>query len=306
MIYILNFNNSRELSDIVGFYNNYGGTNINFLLEDFKVGKSNWSVPKNAAPNDIAIFMCAKSARANLGLATSHIPADYSFEFKSFVDWQKMLYKKYSGYLLGVGKVASTPTKDSDSNRWMADIDQLTAFTNPIYIDELRSFISISKTNSITYLNNEQWERLKWIVNQKNPGFFQNVIPPDIKILEEEFQILVQKESKKSLDQLKKEIKKKASIPAVSIVNTKVYYRSPTIAAYVKKRANGYCQLCGMKAPFNDQNGDPYLECHHIHWLSKGGMDSVDNCAALCPNCHRKMHIMNDLNDINTLKSKTY
>lgn len=305
MIYILNFNNSRELSDIVDFYNNYGGTNINFLLEDFKAGKSNWSVPKNAAPNDIAIFMCAKSARANLGLATSHIPADYSSEFKSFVDWQKMLYKKYSGYLLGCGIVASTPTKDSDSNRWMADIDQLSAFTNPIYIDEFRSFISVSKTNSITYLNNEQWERLKWIVNQKNPDFFNNAIPPDVKILEEEFQILVQKESKKSLDQLKKEIKKKASMPHVSTVNTKVYYRSPTIAAYVKKRANGYCQLCGLKAPFNDQNGDPYLECHHIHWLSKGGMDSVDNCAALCPNCHRKMHFMNDLNDINVLKSKT-
>lgn len=134
--------------------------------------------------------MCAKSARANLGLATSHIPADYSSEFKSFVDWQKMLYKKYSGYLLGVGIVASTPTKDSDSNRWMADIDQLTAFTNPIYIDEFRSFISVSKTNSITYLNNEQWERLKWIVNQNNPGFFENVIAPDVKVIEEEFQIL--------------------------------------------------------------------------------------------------------------------
>ena len=91
----------------------------------------------------------------------------------------------------------------------------------------------------------------------------------------------------------------------VSSVQTKVYHRDPTIAAYVKKRAKGYCQLCGQKAPFYDQDGEPYLECHHIVWLSNGGMDSPNNCVALCPNCHRKMHVINDLNDINILKTKT-
>ena len=40
-----------------------------------------------------------------------------------------------------------------------------------------------------------------------------------------------------------------------------------------------------------------------MDWLSKGGMDSAENCVALCPNCHRRMHILNDQADINTLKA---
>ena len=115
---------------------------------------------------------------------------------------------------------------------------------------------------------------------------------------------LFKKHQKKSLNQLKKAAEKKTTAPSSSTVQTKVYHRDPVIAAYVKKRANGFCQLCGIKAPFNDPNGEPYLECHHIDWLSNGGMDSIDNCVALCPNCHRKMHILNDPGDITLLKMR--
>ena len=30
--------------------------------------------------------------------------------------------------------------------------------------------------------------------------------------------------------------------------------------------------------------------------------DAIDNTVALCPNCHRKMHIVKDIDDINKLK----
>ena len=33
-----------------------------------------------------------------------------------------------------------------------------------------------------------------------------------------------------------------------------------------------------------------YLDTHHIHSLSKGGMDIPANKAPLCPNCHRLIH----------------
>ena len=78
--------------------------------------------------------------------------------------------------------------------------------------------------------------------------------------------------------------------------------KSPYIAEYAKKRANGICQLCGKKAPFNRPDGEPYLESHHIEWLSKGGADSIGNTVALCPNCHKKMHIVNLENDVRKLK----
>lgn len=305
MVYITNFTISRELSDVKYYFDHGEKSNIDFLLEDFLSGWTNWSCPSKASPGDVVIFMCAKTARNNLGMATSHIPVHYSQEFRDFVDRQKQLYKKHSGYLLGCGVVASSPEPDRNSNRWYADINQLQQFPTPIYIDEFRSFIKISSTSSITYLKDEQWGRIKWLVNQKTPGFFQNVTAPDADTLKQEFENAVQKEGKKSLEQLKKSAKKKSAAPTSNTVQTKTYHRDPTIAAYVKKRANGCCQLCGMSAPFTDQNGEPYLECHHIKWLSKGGMDAVDNCVALCPNCHRKMHILNDSNDISILIVKT-
>ncbi len=88
------------------------------------------------------------------------------------------------------------------------------------------------------------------------------------------------------------------------IVSTSVKrVRNPYIAEYSKKRANGICQLCGNKAPFTKPDGEPYLESHHIVWLSNGGPDSIENTVALCPNCHRKMHEVNDSKDVEKLQS---
>ena len=80
------------------------------------------------------------------------------------------------------------------------------------------------------------------------------------------------------------------------------FSRSPYIAQYAKRRANGFCQLCDNPAPFVAANGEPYLESHHVIWLSQGGQDSIENTVALCPNCHRKMHIINDQADVAKLK----
>jgi 5-methylcytosine-specific restriction protein A len=73
---------------------------------------------------------------------------------------------------------------------------------------------------------------------------------------------------------------------------TTQYERNEAVVAYVKVKANGRCDLCGNQAPFESKKG-PYLECHHIQPLAKGGPDVVENAIALCPNCHRRMHILN-------------
>ena len=71
---------------------------------------------------------------------------------------------------------------------------------------------------------------------------------------------------------------------------SKERYRSPYVVQYVLNRANGLCDLCQQKAPFSKKDGTPYLEVHHVKWLSKGGVDSIHNALALCPNCHRMVH----------------
>ncbi len=86
------------------------------------------------------------------------------------------------------------------------------------------------------------------------------------------------------------------------VTKTTLYVRDPWVAEYAKKRASGHCQLCGSMAPFVDPDGLPYLEAHHIKWLSQGGADSIENVVALCPNCHRRMHVVKDSADVAKLE----
>ena len=105
-----------------------------------------------------------------------------------------------------------------------------------------------------------------------------------------------------SMEVLKHIAEKRSNKKTNVVKETVTHYRDPYIAEYAKRRANGICQLCSMPAPFSDKNGEPYLESHHVEWLSKGGEDSIDNVVALCPNCHRKMHVVNDVDEVEKLK----
>lgn len=89
-----------------------------------------------------------------------------------------------------------------------------------------------------------------------------------------------------------------------AVSNISQFERSPYIAESAKRRAKGICQLCRKPAPFCKNDGSPYLESHHIVWLSEGGEDSVDNTVALCPNCHRKVHIVKSKEDVEILKKR--
>lgn len=66
--------------------------------------------------------------------------------------------------------------------------------------------------------------------------------------------------------------------------------RSPSVAAWVRLNADGKCELCKRKAPFEDRAGLPFLEVHHVIALAEGGPDTIQNAVAVCPNCHRALH----------------
>jgi len=69
------------------------------------------------------------------------------------------------------------------------------------------------------------------------------------------------------------------------------YRRNPHVITAVLRRANGVCERCRRNAPFiRRSDGSPYLEMHHWIPLSQDGEDTVENAAALCPNCHRELH----------------
>ncbi len=81
------------------------------------------------------------------------------------------------------------------------------------------------------------------------------------------------------------------------LVTGVVYERDQYVSLETKRRANGICALCKQPAPFTDSKGDPYLETHHVEWISRGGDDSLENTVALCPNCHRRMHVLDSTAD---------
>jgi 5-methylcytosine-specific restriction protein A len=107
-----------------------------------------------------------------------------------------------------------------------------------------------------------------------------------------------------SIDELRGKIEKTRKKPKKTTIETTAFERNPYVVEYAKRRAMGTCQLCESPAPFKDNGGQPYLECHHIIWLSDGGEDAINNAVALCPNCHRKMHIINGLEDVARLGEK--
>ncbi len=85
---------------------------------------------------------------------------------------------------------------------------------------------------------------------------------------------------------------------------TTSFQRSAYVSELAKRKAEGICQLCLEPAPFSDSFGRPFLETHHIVWLSRGGADTPDNTIALCPNCHRKMHKLDNEVDKKSLMSR--
>jgi 5-methylcytosine-specific restriction enzyme A len=103
-------------------------------------------------------------------------------------------------------------------------------------------------------------------------------------------------------DELAKRARGKKGKPASRTVTATAFVRDEYVAEYARRRAAGKCELCGQKAPFKDKNRDPYLESHHVVWLARGGEDSIENTVALCPNCHRRMHILDRADDVDRLR----
>ena len=85
--------------------------------------------------------------------------------------------------------------------------------------------------------------------------------------------------------------------PDLIQLTVRVYRRSAAVVAYVLERAAGHCEACESAAPFVGDTGEPFLEVHHVRWLAHDGPDRIDNAVALCPNCHRALHLARDRSD---------
>lgn len=146
-------------------------------------------------------------------------------------------------------------------------------------------------------------------------GVIRKVIKFPLKRLDQSKSLIIdiediEKSENEKLKEVRKfnsnEIKSRAKIAETENVSTKevktIYReRNQYIAEYTKERANGICDLCGKEAPFKDKNGRSYLESHHVITLAENGPDAIYNTVAICPNCHRRIHVLHQKEDVERL-----
>ncbi|WP_342537603.1 HNH endonuclease [Sporosarcina sp. FSL K6-1540] len=154
------------------------------------------------------------------------------------------------------------------------------AKVNGITLDKIWS----TRFNSIGQIKSDQqaWREIR---NYEYKMFFPNIYNDYYILRLKYFESISLKYLKEKIINL--EAKENNSL---TTTQTSAYTRSVYIREFARRVSNGICQLCDMNAPFLDKQGEPFLEVHHIHYLSKGGSDTTNNVVALCPNCHRKIH----------------
>ncbi len=72
------------------------------------------------------------------------------------------------------------------------------------------------------------------------------------------------------------------------------FARALHVRKQVRQLAGGICEGCGQPAPFVAEDGQPFLEVHHVKHLAQKGSDRIANAVALCPNCHQRCHRSSD------------
>jgi 5-methylcytosine-specific restriction protein A len=152
-----------------------------------------------------------------------------------------------------------------------------------------------------TQLGENGQPRKVWVFPLKAVAGLASLTLPESTYAQQE-ERLVKQAQKLSHEELKRRAKQAPRKPGTSQTSSQQYARDPHVTAFAKRRANGICQLCGNPAPFLSPDGEPYLECHHVIWLAQGGEDSIENTVALCPNCHRRVHVKPQSMDVQRLK----
>ena len=115
--------------------------------------------------------------------------------------------------------------------------------------------------------------------------------PETIAEFEATFNEAVKRSLASSSSSRQERLKAAPKIPVRTAVVLVAFERNADVVAEVLLRAKGNCERCKTAAPFlRRKNNSPYLEVHHVIQLAAGGEDTVENAAALCPNCHRELH----------------
>lgn len=182
----------------------------------------------------------------------------------------------------------------------------------------LKIFTQFDDLNSSLRKVNEKddWytisSQMRAAINKINKSVKAPLSPEDIRLLISQIYLQNDEFSSSSFDKAVLKYRKKyeqnrdmAECPEGSAEPDIVYesnvariIRCPKVKGWVLAQANGKCECCKKKAPFNGTDGLPYLEVHHMKHLSDKGGDTPSNTVAVCPNCHRAIHFSENKNEL--------
>lgn len=232
-------------------------------------------------------------------------------KIKDYIKENQDILKKYINADLFYGNLL----QENDANKWPITLykpepDPLEewAYTNFLGCDKIIEII-----NKYFKKNKVQKNSNKNVVTDVEYNDYSEgkIIPKIVKALEntdgnlietekiEQYKFGIKKVNETDFIELAKKCKENNVKERITTV--KQYSRSIIVSEFARRMAKGICQLCGENAPFLNKEGEPFLEVHHIKELANGGSDSLDNVIALYPNCHRKIHILHDEEDIEFL-----
>ena len=151
-----------------------------------------WTVPKWTVPGDIVLFFHAKTAiqsirrlETALKKEKEHLSQrEYERLWKA-LQRARLLYQKYGGKILAIGKVAEQPFYDAHpgmseeeelqlninfitSRRIFAKIDEICLLPCPVDISEFSDFIFVSRQSAITPVVGSDFEHLKALLAAGN------------------------------------------------------------------------------------------------------------------------------------------
>lgn len=219
-----------------------------------------------------------------------------------FASHNKPLYEdRWQGDVLhytGMGRIGNqTFVGNQNDTLAHSDTNGVTVHLYESYQDKIYVYDGIVKLTGKPYFEDELDDNyeIRKVIKFPLKIVKGEIVVPTKEMIEkckEEKLKKIQKLSDKELNTAAKNAGSKN--PKKRNVNTTTYDRDEVVVENTKRRANGICDLCGNKAPFKNKNNEYYLECHHVIRLSNDGPDKIYNTVALCPNCHRKMHVRND------------
>ena len=171
--FIANFQSPRELDELEWFYQNGGFSNLGTLINSSKgVPLGEWSVPRWAKVGDRVFFMCGASSVAHMRHVCKQARARGDGQLLAFAERERELYLRHAGSILAMGRVATEPYVDPDAGphalKW-APIRDFVYFNRPITSDVWKAFVKVSRTGSVTRLDEGQAAQIEELAYGENP-----------------------------------------------------------------------------------------------------------------------------------------